>query len=81
MTVFFLFFGSKGAEWDNDVLGMGNVLEFFLTLYCMRGESWQHQTLPKPPPETITSGFISVGGCFGNIAGLWLSDKGDRIVM
>ena len=39
MTVF-LSFGSKGAEWDNDVLGMGNVLEFFLTLYCMRGESW-----------------------------------------
>ena len=47
----------------------------------MRGESWQHQTLPKPPPETITSGFISVGGCFGNIARLWLSDKGGRIVM
>ena len=76
-----MFFGSKGAEWDNDVLGMGNVLEFFLTLYCMREESWQHQTLPKPPPETITSGFISVGSCFGNIARLWLSDKGDRIVM
>ena len=79
--MFFFFFFSKGAEWDNDVLGMGNVLEFFLTLYCMRGESWQHQTLSKPPPETITSGFISVAGCFGNTARLWLSDKGDRIVM
>lgn len=53
----------------------------FLTLYCMRGESWQHQTLPKPPPETITSGFVFVGGCFGNITRLWLSDKGGRIVM
>ena len=80
MTVF-LSFGSKGTEWDNDVPGMGSVLEFFLTLYCIRGKPWQHQTLPKPPPEPITSGFISVVCCFGNIARLWLSDEGGRIVM
>ena len=69
----FLSFGSKEAEQDNNVLGMNNVLESFLTLYCMRGKSWQHQTLPKHPP--------CWSGCFGNIARLWFSDEGGRIVM
>ena len=58
----FLSFGSKEAEQDDDVLGMNNVLESFLTLYCMRGKSWQHQTFPKHPPDTITSSFIFVAG-------------------